>query len=104
MAKAAPQSREADGTIGKALAVLDQIAEAGRPMRFGEVLAASVHPKATLYRLVQTLTNQGMLSYDETHQTYAPGLRLVRLAHALLRWRWSAICMADAIWRGSCRL
>ncbi|MBQ4805893.1 IclR family transcriptional regulator [Phaeobacter sp. HS012] len=89
MAKAAPQSREADGTVGKALAVLDQIAEAGRPMRFGEVLAASVHPKATLYRLVQTLTNQGMLSYDETHQTYAPGLRLVRLAHAA--WRQSAL-------------
>ncbi|MFP7672973.1 IclR family transcriptional regulator [Marivita sp. S0852] len=71
-----------DGTVGKALAVLDQIASYGRPVRFGEVLAASSLPKATLYRFVQTLTNQAMLQYDPERQTYAPGLRLVRLAHA----------------------
>lgn len=70
-----------DGTVGKALAVLDQIASYGRPVRFGEVLAESDMPKATLYRFVQTLTNQGMLQYDPDRQTYAPGLRLVRLAH-----------------------
>ncbi|WP_293576578.1 IclR family transcriptional regulator [Phaeobacter sp.] len=89
MVKTVPQTRDSDGTVGKALAVLDQIAEAGRPVRFGEVLAASDHPKATLYRLVQTLTKQGMLAYDEVHQTYTPGLRLVRLAHAA--WRQSAL-------------
>ncbi|GGB99366.1 IclR family transcriptional regulator [Marivita lacus] len=71
-----------DGTVGKALAVLDRIASYGRPVRFGEVLAGSDMPKATLYRFVQTLTNQGMLQYDPDRQTYAPGLRLVRLAHA----------------------
>lgn len=70
-----------DGTVGKALSVLDQIASYGRPVRFGEVLADSDMPKATLYRFVQTLTNQGMLQYDPDRQTYAPGLRLVRLAH-----------------------
>ncbi|WP_299789883.1 IclR family transcriptional regulator [uncultured Marivita sp.] len=70
-----------DGTVGKALAVLDQIASYGRPVRFGELLAESDMPKATLYRFVQTLTNQGMLQYDPDRQTYAPGLRLVRLAH-----------------------
>ena len=71
-----------DGTVGKALAVLDRIASYGRPVRFGELLAESDMPKATLYRFVQTLTNQGMLQYDADRQTYAPGLRLVRLAHA----------------------
>ncbi len=71
-----------DGTVGKALSVLDQIASYGRPVRFGELLAESDMPKATLYRFVQTLTNQGMLQYDPERQTYAPGLRLVRLAHA----------------------
>lgn len=71
-----------DGTVGKALSVLDQIASYGRPVRFGELLADSDMPKATLYRFVQTLTNQGMLQYDPDRQTYAPGLRLVRLAHA----------------------
>ena len=71
-----------DGTVGKALAVLDQVAAFGQPVRFGEILAQSDYPKPTLYRFVQTLTNQGMLSYDPDRQTYAPGVRLVRLAHA----------------------
>ncbi len=71
-----------DGTVGKALDVLDQIAAFGRPVRFGELLAQSAYPKPTLYRFVQTLTNQQMLAYDPERQTYAPGIRLVRLAHA----------------------
>ncbi|MDD9716092.1 IclR family transcriptional regulator [Dinoroseobacter sp. PD6] len=79
----------ADGTVGKALAVLDQVAAFGRPVRFGELLAASPFPKATLYRFVQTLTSQGMLAFDPERQTYAPGLRLVRLAHAA--WEQSAL-------------
>lgn len=71
-----------DGTVGKALDVLDQVAEYGRPVRFGTLLEDSTYPKATLYRLLQTLTNQGMLCYDVERQTYSPGVRLVRLAHA----------------------
>ncbi|MDX8353893.1 IclR family transcriptional regulator [Cognatiyoonia sp. IB215182] len=71
-----------DGTVGKALEVLDQVAAFGRPVKFSELLAGSAFPKPTLYRFVQTLTNQQMLSYDPERQTYAPGVRLVRLAHA----------------------
>lgn len=72
----------ADGTVGKALDVLDMVAARGRPVRFSDLLADSAYPKATLYRLLQTLTHQGMLAYDEDRATYALGLRLVRLAHA----------------------
>ena len=71
-----------DGTVGKALEVLDRVAAFGRPVRFTELLDQSPYPKATLYRFMQTLTNQGMLSYDPERQTYAMGIRLVRLAHA----------------------
>ena len=53
-----------DGTVGKALDVLDQVAAYGRPVRFSEMLAASPFPKPTLYRFLQTLTNQRMLAYD----------------------------------------
>jgi len=81
--------RTGDGTIGKALDVLDLVAGFERPVRFSEILAVSPHPKATLYRLIQTLTNLGMLRYDVDRQTYAPGLRLVRLAHAA--WRQSSL-------------
>ena len=71
-----------DGTVGKAMDVLDQVAAFGRPVRFGAVLAASPFPKATLYRFLQTLTSQRLLEYDAEHQTYSLGVRLVRLAHA----------------------
>ncbi|EPJ44782.1 MAG: transcriptional regulator, IclR family [Osedax symbiont Rs1] len=78
-----------DGTVGKALDLLDQVAAIGRPVRFSELLTASPHPKATLYRLLQTLTSQGMLGYDSERQLYSLGVRLVRLAHAA--WRQSSL-------------
>lgn len=76
------QRETGEGTVGKALEVLDRVAAFGRPVRFSDLLAASPYPKATLYRLVQTLTRQGMLRFDADRGTYVPGLRLVRLAHA----------------------
>ncbi|POF28548.1 IclR family transcriptional regulator [Roseibium marinum] len=82
-------SAGADGTVGKALEVLDKVASVGRPVRFSELLADSPHPKATLYRLLQTLVSQAMLAYDDRHQTYTLGMRLVRLAH--VAWRQSSI-------------
>ena len=83
------QQAHSDGTVGKALEVLEKVADFGRPVRFSELLADSAHPKATLYRLLQTLTNQRMLAYDESRQTYAPGLRLVRMAHTA--WKQSSL-------------
>ena len=71
-----------DGTVGKALEVLEMVAAAGRPVRFSDLLPQSPYPKATLYRFLQTLTHQGMLAHDEDRGTYALGVRLVRLAHA----------------------
>lgn len=70
------------GTVGKAMDVLDQVADFGRPVRFSELLDGSRFPKATLFRLVQTLHQQRLLSFNDATQTYAPGIRLVTLAHA----------------------
>lgn len=72
----------ADGTVGKALDVLDLVAGHGKPVRFSDLLEKSPYPKATLYRFLQTLTHQGMLSHDADRGTYTLGVRLVRLAHA----------------------
>jgi DNA-binding IclR family transcriptional regulator len=80
-----------DGTVGKALDVLDQVAAFGRPARFSELLDQSPFPKATLYRFLQTLTSQGMLAYDPDRQTYSLGVRLVRLAHTA----WSKFSLAQ---------
>ncbi|WP_417809144.1 IclR family transcriptional regulator [Thioclava sp.] len=82
MTKHESHPAKVDGTVGRTLTVLDLVAEFGRPVRFAELLPVSGLPKATLYRFLQTLTNQGMLAYDDERQSYAPGLRLVRLAHA----------------------
>ena len=79
----------AGGTVGKAMHVLDMVAEKGRPVRFNDLFEGSPYPKATHYRLLQTLTMQGLLSYSEERQTYAPGMRLVRLAHSA--WRQSSL-------------
>lgn len=49
-------------------------------MRLSEVLEVSPYPKATLHRILQTLTSQGMLSYDSERHVYVPGMRLVRIA------------------------
>lgn len=76
------QREGSDGTVGKALDVLDRVAAYGQPVRFSRLLDDSPFPKATLYRLLQTLTNQGMLYHDPDLGTYAPGMRLVRMAHA----------------------
>lgn len=78
-----------DGTVGKALEILDQVAAFGRPVRFSELLEGSSYPKATVYRFLQTLTNQRMLSYDAERQTYSMGIRLVRLAHSA--WKQSSL-------------
>ena len=71
----------ADGTVGKAMDVLEAVAAFGRPVRFTELLEQGKFPKATLYRLLQTLANQGMLNHDPERNTYAMGMRLIRLAH-----------------------
>ena len=49
---------DSDGTVGKALEVLDAVAAFERPVRFTELLDQVPYPKATLYRYLQTLTNQ----------------------------------------------
>ncbi len=77
-----PHTGKADGTVGKALEVLDSVAAFERPVKFTELLEQSTYPKATLYRLLQTLVNQNLLSHDPETGNYSMGLRLIRLAHA----------------------
>ena len=72
---------QSDGTVGKALDVLEMVAAATAPIRFSELLITSSFPKATLYRFLQTLTHQGLLHFDKELGTYSLGIRLVRLAH-----------------------
>lgn len=74
--------RKSSGTVGKALSVLDQVASFERPVRFNDILEGSPFPKATLYRILQNLVTEDLLTFDRKWQTYALGVRLVRLAHS----------------------
>lgn len=80
------------GTVGKALGVLEAIANAEGPLRFGDLLKTQPYPKATLHRLLKSLLQNGMVAYDERRQTYHLGLRLIRLARSA----WGRATLAEA--------
>ena len=69
------------GTLGKAIAVLETVALADRPMRFTDVLAVSGQPRGTLHRQLSHLVQEGLLELGPDH-AYRPGLRLLKLASA----------------------
>lgn len=82
--------KASSGTVRKALKVLDQVADFERPVRLGEIIESSEFPKGTVYRMLQTLRAEGLLTYDEFKQTYSLGYRLVRMAHTA----WSQFSLA----------
>ncbi len=80
------------GTLAKAMQVLDMVAEHGRPVRFAEIQQRAEFPRATLFRLVQSLTTEGLLHFDEQSHCYSPGLRLLQFAHSA----WSQTALGPA--------
>lgn len=91
------ENKTTGGTVGKALSVLDEVASAGKPIKFSDLLESSNYPKATLYRLLQTLVSERLIQFDETNQCYSLGVRLVSLAH--LAWQQASLApiASDAI-------
>jgi DNA-binding IclR family transcriptional regulator len=75
------ESGSGTGTLGKAMSVLETVALAERPMRFTDVLAVSGQPRGTLHRQLSHLVQEGLLELRSDH-SYAPGLRLLKLASA----------------------
>ena len=67
------------GTLGKAVAVLDAVARADRPMRFRDLREAIDQPPGTLHRQVSNLISEGLLLVNPD-QSYGLGLRLLQFA------------------------
>lgn len=67
------------GTLGKAIAVLDAVANAETPMRFTDLLGVLDQPRGTLHRQISNLVDEGLLSTRPDH-SYELGLRLLRFA------------------------
>lgn len=96
--------------FGKAISVLNLIADAPRPPRFVDLLAVSRLPKGTLHRLLGALIGQRLVRLQERDQTYRLGPRLFELAHRV----WANFDLRDAaavelqrlagLWRGTAHL
>ncbi|MEP3275628.1 MAG: IclR family transcriptional regulator [Stappiaceae bacterium] len=83
--------RDLSSPISKALIVLDAVGTAETPPRFADLLTILPLSKATLHRMLKSLTNEEMLSLDQKTHTYRVGLRLLRLAHSA----WSSNTLAN---------
>lgn len=96
--------------FGKAISVLNLIADAPRPPRFTDLMAASGLPKGTLHRILSALIDQRLVRLQARDQTYRLGSRLFELAHRV----WANFDLREAaaaemqrladLWRGSIHL
>lgn len=69
------------GVLEKAMGVLNIVSAAAVPMTFTELLRNAGLPKATLHRMLATLTREGLLRRDSHTKTFRLGFRLLQLAH-----------------------
>lgn len=67
------------GTLGKAMAVVEAIASADTPLRFGDLARQLPQPKATLHRQISNLVEEGLVE-ARPDNTYGLGVRLLKLA------------------------
>lgn len=67
------------GTLGKAMAVVEAIASADAPLRFGDLARQVPQPKATLHRQISNLVEEGLVE-ARPDNTYGLGVRLLKLA------------------------
>ncbi|MBN3807614.1 IclR family transcriptional regulator C-terminal domain-containing protein [Paraburkholderia sp. Ac-20347] len=70
-----------DGTaaLAKALTVLDMVGATPHGLTNADLLARAGLPKTTLYRILATLIEHGLLRRDPTHRVYRLGFRYLEL-------------------------
>lgn len=73
--------RDGVAVIEKAMAVVNLVARAARPMSFTDLVRATGLPKATLHRLLASLIGEGLVRVEAQDRTYRLGLGLLELAH-----------------------
>ncbi|UNB52058.1 IclR family transcriptional regulator [Mycolicibacterium sp. YH-1] len=73
-------------TLDKSFLVLETLAELGPRVPLGTLQKATLLPKATLYRLLRTMVDRGLVRYD-TAGRYSIGPQVYRMAGAVYaRW------------------
>jgi len=71
--------------VERAVRLLAALAEADRPPTLTVVAGQADLSVPTTFRLLRTLQDQGLVSYDELQGTYALGPRVLELSRGLLR-------------------
>jgi DNA-binding IclR family transcriptional regulator len=59
----------------RALAILELLIHADRPLGFGEILTTLGYPRSSLFSLLNTLHDRGWIAFDEPSRTYRLGIR-----------------------------
>lgn len=76
-----------DGASGRALAILEAVAAAGRPLPLADITEALDIPKGTAHRLCSQLVDMGFLARDVDGRSYGVGKALCQLALSSLNHR-----------------
>lgn len=67
------------GTLGKAIAILDLVAQSPAPLRFSDIMSVTGEPRGTLHRRLRHMLSEGLLETGSDGR-YRLGLRLLSLA------------------------
>ena len=70
------------GGIRRAIRLLDLVVSEG-PLRFAELLDLSEIPKATLHRLLNDLTEERLIQFDERSHTWSSAYRILEMANRI---------------------
>ncbi len=82
--RAAAETAERAFPTIKALAILETLANARRPLGVTEISALQGMPKPTAHRIVRMLENEGLLQREPGMRRFVPGQRLVQLGLGII--------------------
>jgi DNA-binding IclR family transcriptional regulator len=85
------ETKSGGSSLDKALSLLQEVCMTSVPLRFADLVDKTDLPKATAHRTLTSLTEKGLIRFDEVTQLYHPGYGLLELAHQA----WSKIDVRD---------
>jgi DNA-binding IclR family transcriptional regulator len=71
--------KKSNGALGKALAILEAIAEDARPIAVPDIVDATGLPRQTVHRVLKQLEELGLVDRDPIRERFSPGERLAHL-------------------------
>lgn len=81
-----PQQRgKPVGAVVAAVRILETLHQAQKPLRSSAVAHTTGLYRGTTFNILRTLQHQGLVVFDEEHETYHIGTRLLEFAHGVLR-------------------